>query len=146
MEILSDPERVTKAGVRALTPDVPFSTAREILRSPRFQLFRTAAAHCARLRHAAMLRRQTAIARDNAATTHKAVNGLGEKVASIDAEIYFQMRAKYGEACWDDPEFVSAFLRDNPACRVTTTRGTKGQEYCATARHFRSNLNKPTSP
>jgi hypothetical protein len=46
----------------------------------------------------------------------------------IDGETYFQMRALYGDGCWGDPEFIEAFHRDNPAARVNTTRGTRGQE------------------
>lgn len=117
---------VAAAGPRALTPDVP---EEERLRLARNERFRAAAEKCARLRYAAMHQRQAALAKANQSVQHKAANGLGEKVASIDPEVYFQMRAIYGDECWADGEFVAAFLRDNPQCRVKVTRGTRGQSY-----------------
>lgn len=125
------PELILKAGPRALTPDVPEEVRRDL---GKLETFRKAAEDCARLRYAEMHRRQTAIAQANQQIEHKACNGLGEKVATIDTEVYFQMRALYGDECWSDPEFVKAFLRDNPACRVKTTRGTRGQEYAGRGR------------
>lgn len=117
---------IVAAGPRALTPDVPEDERKRLAKNERF---RAAAEKCARLRYHAMHERQAALASANQQVQHKAMNGLGEKVASIDAEVYFQMRAIYGDWVWSDPEFVEAFLRDNPACRVKVTRGTRGQEY-----------------
>lgn len=116
---------VNVAGPRALTPDVP-EEDRKILAAN--GSFREAATLAARKRYVAMHQRQRAIAQDLQRTEHKTVDGLGQHVGRIDAEAYFQMRALYGDDCWADPEFVDAFLRDNPACRVKTTRGTRGQE------------------
>lgn len=119
-------EIIEKAGPRALTPDVP---EEERMRLAKNEPFRKAAEDLARNQQVQMFRRQDAIAKENEQIEHKACNGIGEKVGSIDAEIWLSMMQKYGQHCWDDPEFVAAFLRDNPACRVKTTRGTKGQEY-----------------
>jgi hypothetical protein len=127
--LLADPEFVAALGPHAIGPDVPVETRREIKRSPRFEAFRKAAEYCARLRHVEMNQRQQAIGRFNEQIEYKTVDGLGTKVGEIDMEMYFQMRAKYGDDCWDDPEFIKAFLRDNPAARIKTTRGTKGQSY-----------------
>jgi len=49
-------------------------------------------------------------------------------------EVQFQIRPEYfhhwgqrlGYECWDDPQFVREFLRDNPSCRVDS-RSTKIQ-------------------
>lgn len=117
---------IKQAGPKALTPDVP-EEDRIILAGD--HAFREAATIAARKRYVAMNQRQEAIARDLQQNEHKTANGLGQHVARIDAEAYFQMRALYGELCWDDPEFMAAYIRDNPACRVNTTRGTRGQEF-----------------
>ena len=119
-------ELLKAAGPRALTPDIP-EEHRITLAGDRE--FRERALIEARKRYVAMHARQTAIARDLQTVEHKTVNGLGQHYMRIDAETYFQMRALYGDDCWADPEFIEAFHRDNPACRVKTTRGTRGQEF-----------------
>jgi hypothetical protein len=116
---------VKAIGPRAITPDVP-EECRIVLGTD--AAFKEAAATAARKRYVAMHARQQAIAQDLQQNEHKSVNGLGQHYMRIDAETYFQCRGLYGDDCWNDPEFVEAFHRDNPACRVKTTRGTRGQE------------------
>ncbi len=120
--------QIAAAGPRAITPDTPKELVQEIARSPRFMALSLAALELARHQTTGMLNRQTEIGRENHNTTFKATS-FGEPYMRIDAQEYFAMRAKYGESCWDDPEFVEAYRRDNPYCRVKPTRGTKGQEY-----------------
>ncbi len=120
--------QIASAGPRAITPDTPKELVREIARSPRFMALSLAALELARHQTTGMLNRQTEIGRENHDITFKATS-FGEPYMRIDAQEYFAMRAKYGESCWDDPEFVEAYRRDNPYCRVKPTRGTKGQEY-----------------
>lgn len=114
---------------RLLNPHMPKEQREELGRSSAFAKARAAIAEGARRQQAGMHEEMRAVARANSAIEHKAVNGLGEKVATIPQSVFNQMRAIYGDACWEDPEFMRAFLRDNPACRVKTTRGTRGQEY-----------------
>lgn len=116
---------VQKIGPRGLTPDVPEEERKQLARNERF---RKAAEDCARLRYVNMHARQAQIARDLQSVEHKNVNGLGQHYMRVDAETYFQVRALYGDDVWSDPEFIEAFHRDNPSCRVKTTRGTRGQE------------------
>ena len=118
-------ELLKAAGPRALTPDVPEEHRLTLAGDKEF---RERALIAARKRYVAMHQRQTAIAQDLQSVEHKTVEGLGQHYMRIDAETYFQMRALYGDECWNDPEFVEAHYRDNPACRVKTTRGTRGQE------------------
>lgn len=40
--------------------------------------------------------------------------GLGQAVGSIPARIYFRFQNEF-PGCWQDEEFVDAFLTDNPA-------------------------------
>ncbi len=120
--------QIAAAGPRAITSETPKELVREIARSPRFMALSLAALELARHQTAGMLNRQTEIGRENHAITFKATS-FGEPYMRIDSQEYFAMRAKYGESCWDDPEFVEAYRRDNPYCRVKPTRGTKGQEY-----------------
>jgi hypothetical protein len=59
--------------------------------------------------------------RINEANKHletKVCEGIGEHVARIDATQFFAMRAIHGEDCWHDPDFIEAFMRDNPACKL----------------------------
>jgi hypothetical protein len=112
-------------GPRALTPDVPDEIRHDLAKN---QAFRDAATVEARRRYVEMHKRQTAIAHDLMQGEHKSMEGLGQHYMRIDGEAYLQMRALYGDECWNDPEFVEAYYRDNPACRVKTTRGTRGQE------------------
>lgn len=54
-----------------------------------------------------------------------AANGK-RKFFGDQGEVQFQIRPEYfhhwgqrlGYECWDDPQFVREFLRDNPECRV----------------------------
>ena len=67
----------------------------------------------------------------------KLVNAKKKQVASAAAhgersflgdqgEVQFQIRPEYfhhwgqrlGYECWDDPQFIREFLRDNPECRI----------------------------
>lgn len=42
----------------------------------------------------------------------------GEMKFQIMPEFYHYWGQRLGYECWDDPEFVREFLRDNPECRV----------------------------
>lgn len=114
-----------KCSPRVLRPDLP--EEHKIVLGNNIS-FREAARYAARKRYIAMNKRQAAIARDLDSYEHKSVDGLGQHYLRVDAEIVAQMQAKYGQDCWGDDEFIEAFHRDNPACRVKTTRGTRGQE------------------
>ena len=45
------------------------------------------------------------------------VEGMGAKVASIDARTYFRWSQDH-PGCWDDPSFLREFVRDNPESRT----------------------------
>lgn len=124
-------EIVAKAGPRALTPDVP-EEERKVLAAN--QSFRSAATNEARQQQVDMIREQEAVAKANQSVEHKAVNGLGTKVGSVTPRIWLSMMQKFGNDCWDNPDFVNWFLREEPACRVTTSRGTRGQQYIQPSR------------
>lgn len=42
----------------------------------------------------------------------------GEVKFSIHPKFYHYWGQRLGYQCWDDPQFVREFLRDNPECRV----------------------------
>lgn len=69
-----------------------------------------------------------AVARETQATEYKTVNGLGQLTHRIPRDEFIAAMGLYGHNCWQDPDFLKAYLRDNPHCRVTTNRGTRGQE------------------
>jgi hypothetical protein len=52
----------------------------------------------------------------------------------IDPVSYHYWGNRLGYACWDDPQFVAEYKRDNPECRVKL-RGTPGLETLAMARN-----------
>lgn len=45
------------------------------------------------------------------------IDGLGPKVASIDARTYFRWQQEH-PGCWDDKTFMREFVRDNPETRT----------------------------
>lgn len=55
---------------------------------------------------------------------HKSIDGIGQKIGSIPGDAYHFWGIKLGYGCWDDKQFMSEFLRDNPQCRVNSG-GTK---------------------
>ena len=55
---------------------------------------------------------------------HRSIEGLGQKVGSIPGDAYHFWGHKLGYQCWDDPQFLKEFWRDNPQCKVNSG-GTK---------------------
>ncbi len=87
----------------------------------------------ATLEYAKLLADRRAIAQDNQKSEFKSVNGMGELKARISMSEYHAVKDRYadmysGGNCWDDPEFIKAYLRDNEHARVKISRGTRGQE------------------
>lgn len=114
-------------------PDTTPEDRKELAKSPTWNAQeRERIEALARAQNVRMHRELEAVGRYNAATEHKAVEGVGEKIGSIPYKVYMAMRVEHGDDCWDDPHFIKAFFRDNPACRAITTRGTHGQEYGGT--------------
>jgi hypothetical protein len=118
---------------RLLGPDTTPEERKELATSPTWNAQERARIEAlARAQQARIIEKVTALGKYHSQTEHKAVDGLGEKIGSIPYEAYMQMRVEHGDDCWDDPHFIKAFFRDNPACRAVTTRGTRGQEYGGT--------------
>ncbi len=57
---------------------------------------------------------------------HRSIDGLGQKVASVDVASYHHWGQRLGYACWKDKQFVGEYLRDNPQARVISG-GTRPQ-------------------
>lgn len=49
---------------------------------------------------------------------HRSIDGLGRVRLSIDAESYHYWGQRLGYKCWNDPQFLREFERDNPHARV----------------------------
>lgn len=64
--------------------------------------------------------RQIAAANRNHSRANLSVEGLGQRVASIDGAswAYWQNREP---GCWQDKQFLNEYLRDNPEARVPHT-------------------------
>jgi hypothetical protein len=58
--------------------------------------------------------RQRKIAAATAAIEHSWTEGLGEHYMSVDAESFFYWVRRLGKECWNDPQFLAEFRRDNP--------------------------------
>ena len=69
-----------------------------------------------------MILRQERINQVNRVLEHRRLEGLGEKVAEIDAEFYWQMVEQYGHGCWADPAFMEDTLKKNPGMRLRINR------------------------
>lgn len=55
--------------------------------------------------------RQEKINAETRRIRHKLVEGLGQHVASIDADVYFAMRARFGRDCWRNKAFLEDCIR-----------------------------------
>jgi hypothetical protein len=43
---------------------------------------------------------------------HRTIDGVGQLVARVDPDVYWAMRLKHGEECWNDPAFRKQALRN----------------------------------
>jgi hypothetical protein len=62
--------------------------------------------------------RQRRIAAANARIERRFMEGVGEVVASIDADLYHRFGLLYGYDTVNSPDFLRSLLRDNPELRV----------------------------
>lgn len=46
-----------------------------------------------------------------------AVEGMGQKIGSIDSRLFYRWHQQY-PGCWNDPEFVKKMLKDNEDLRA----------------------------
>ncbi len=79
--------------------------------------FRSKVADAHLVRCALALSRQQRIAEANARIRRRQIEGVGEVVAQIDSELFWQLVAKQG-ANYNDPDFLAVLLRDNETLRV----------------------------
>ena len=68
-----------------------------------------------------MILRQERTNEVNRLLEYRKLEGLGEKIAEIDAEFY-QMIQEYGPQCWADPDFMEDTLKKNPGMRLRVSR------------------------
>ncbi len=72
------------------------------------------------------LARQKRVAAANARVRRAFVDGIGEVVASIDADIYHRLAATYGYETVNSDDFLRTLLRDNPELRVQSVSRKSG--------------------
>lgn len=61
--------------------------------------------------------RAAQIARVNQQLIPDYIDGVGQKIASIDARTYFRFHQEM-PGCWSDKGFLREFVRDNPEART----------------------------
>lgn len=83
--------------------------------------FRSQIADGEQVRAALALSRQERIAAANHRIQRRFMEGLGEVVATIDADIYHRLGYLYGYETVNSPDFIRTLLRDNPELRVKST-------------------------
>ncbi len=66
------------------------------------------------------LARQKRIGAANRAIERRHVEGIGEMVAQIDADVYHRLGMIHGYQTVRDPDLLRILLRDNPDIRVTS--------------------------
>jgi hypothetical protein len=110
---------------QAITPDTPVPILTEISKSPRLLRFKEELIRGAQARQALMILRQQRLNEANARIEHRIREGFGQKIASIDMELYFKTMQEHGQDCWQQPDFMDKFLRDNPECRIHTNFPTR---------------------
>jgi hypothetical protein len=86
--------------------------------------FRSQIAEQEQVRAALALARQKRINEANRRIERKFLEGIGEVVATIDADIYHRFGLMYGYETVNSPDFLKSLLRDNPELRIKsrTTR------------------------
>jgi hypothetical protein len=106
----------------AITPDTPASILTEISKSPRLVKFKEELIRGAQARQALLILEQHKI---NQAENHLASlvppsqrPKSWRKLASISQKVWSQKMKEDGPDCWDQPDYIPKFLRDNPACRI----------------------------
>lgn len=62
--------------------------------------------------------RQKRIDEANSRIERKHVDGLGELVMTVDADVFFRMRVLHGDECWSDEHFLKSFGDKNPGARL----------------------------
>jgi hypothetical protein len=58
--------------------------------------------------------RQRRIAEVNAVKEQSWLNGFGELQMQVEPEAFFYWVRRLGKDCWNDPQFIKEFKRDNP--------------------------------
>lgn len=85
-----------------------------------FWPFRSQIADAEQVRVAMALARQKRIAAANARIQRGFLDGIGEVVASIDADLYHRLGLLYGYETVNSDDFLRCLMRDNPEIRVRT--------------------------
>jgi hypothetical protein len=80
--------------------------------------FREKIAAQEQVRCALALSRQKRIAEAEGRIRRHYIDGIGEMVARIDADVYHRLGLMHGYETIRDPDFLRILLRDNPECRV----------------------------
>lgn len=80
--------------------------------------FRQQIADQEQVRVALALARQKRIAAANHRIERRFMEGLGEVVMTLDADLYHRFAAIYGYKTVNSPDFIRTLLRDNPELRM----------------------------
>ena len=105
-----------------LMPDTPSEVIAEIGNSRALRRLKRELITGAKFQQEFAILRQQRINEANRRIEHRVLEGIGEKVAEIDAELYWQMTYLYGEDCWADPDFIEDTLQKNPGLRLHVKR------------------------
>lgn len=62
--------------------------------------------------------RQAKLAAANARVERAALEGMGRLRMEVDADVYHYWGQRLGYECWNDPQWLREFERDNPEVRV----------------------------
>lgn len=68
------------------------------------------------------LARQAKIAKATQKLEKAHIEGIGQHHMSVDGYAFHSWGQKLGYQCWNDPNFVREFKRDNPAVKVSVPR------------------------
>jgi hypothetical protein len=79
-----------------------------------------------RVKCALALARQKRIAAAEARVRRGFIDGLGEMVARIDADVYHRLAAIHGYETMRDPDFIVSLMRDSPEIRVKSVSRRTG--------------------
>lgn len=109
---------LSATGPEAITPEMPCEIIAEIAHSPSLSRYREEFIEGRAAQQQLSLLRQARIKQASDQIAHRHVEGLGQKIATIDPVIYEDMERRYGRGCWRDKEFLRDTLKRNPALQV----------------------------
>ena len=101
-----------------MAPFLPHAVVTELCSGRRWEDYRRRKLELLRVGWARAFRRQQRIAIEMQNRDTRFVNGIGQHKAIVDPLLHAMCRLKYGENCWNDPDFRRDTYKKTPEIRM----------------------------